>query len=155
MQLLRFMLLVALATSTAAIAESPTTAPRTVGEFMLERQREIMTPSALYCAEAFPKRADEYFRANERFREIATEATKSLRERFSEILNEPMPAGSEEFNPAITLLERGKRQGASNYCAGLLRTMRETTVKVLREAVEEAFAQMARQANERKQAEGR
>ena len=145
-------LLAALLVASAVEAQST---GLTVGQLMLERQRELMTPSAAFCATELPDQAADFQQANERFKQVAVEATQGLRDRFgASALSMPAPASALDFDPARLIAERGRVQGSEVFCPQLLQTMRTVTVEALRDAAESAFARMEAIAAARKRGSG-
>lgn len=124
--------------------------PATAAEDLLRRQQEFMTPSVTYCAETLPQMRGALLAGNERFRGIAEEATRPLRQRMGAALAEPAPQMPPELDPARSMLEHGKRQGALTFCPQLLQTLESVSVQALQQAVENAFARMQERASELK-----
>ena len=123
--------------------------PQTAGEFLLNRQREIPTPSVQFCEKELPLRLDNFENALKRLRHVVEVATAPLNQKLSGFLSDPMPRDLNfPTSPDMELLATGRRIGAAAFCPNLLGTMENATVEGLRSTIEQEYSRLLEHADQ-------
>jgi len=115
---------------------------RTIGEFLLEQQREMMAPVVEFCRAEDPTQAQRIEQAHLHFKSVVEAAVTPLNSRFVNAASRPVPVGLKLPSPGLQMLANAKQLGATTYCPQLLQMLEETSIEELQSQVERAYAQM-------------